>query len=117
MPGHSELVAALVAEVWHDKPEAKLPYAFLSEMAHAGLQGLARGSRLFGNDATTPDANHQFWVWLDAYLVIGALTFSAHRAASFLGLADQTAALAEWTGSSQGKLLTLRPETSENDGA
>ena len=37
-----------------------------------------------------------FWLWHDTYLVLGALVLTAHRAASFLSLEDQIAALQNW---------------------
>ena len=39
-----------------------------------------------------------FWIWHDTYLILGALAFTADRAASFLALEDQLAALHSWTG-------------------
>lgn len=85
---------SLVAKIW---PQPKLPYAVLSAVAHGELLGLQRnlvhspgtspGLRVNGHPGTA------MWLWQDSYLVIGALVFSADRAAAFLGLHEQLAAL------------------------
>jgi hypothetical protein len=47
--------------------------------------------------------------WQDTYLVIGALLFTADRAASFLGLHDQLTALHAWMAELNRRLPALRP--------
>lgn len=85
----------------------------LSQVAHAELVGLARSSPRVSGSEAVPDppieSNRGLWMWYDAYLVLGTLTFSAHRAASFLGLHKQVNALWDWMGESQRALLTARP--------
>lgn len=49
------------------------------------------------------------WLWQDTYLVIGAMTFTAERAAAFLGQGDEMTALGQWMQESQRRLLAVRP--------
>jgi hypothetical protein len=105
--GYADRVAALVANIW---PQTKLPYAVLSAVAHGEMLGLVRNlaqgePRL----SVAPGVGTDTWLWQDAYLVIGALTFTAERAAAFLGLGDELAALGAWMQESQRQLLDVRP--------
>jgi hypothetical protein len=112
---YTERAAKLVERIW---PQRKLPYAVLSAVAHAELLGLQRnlapshdgapGLRL----ARGPDT--AMWVWQDSYLVLGALVFAADRAASFLGLIDQLAALQALTEHLDQRLPALRPRSAES---
>jgi hypothetical protein len=90
-----------------------MPYAVLSAVAHAELLGLARNIPRLGTARLTGDAAHPagFWLWHDAYLVLGALVFTADRTASFLALDEQLAALHSWTGELDRILPGLRPAT------
>jgi hypothetical protein len=118
-PGYSDRAADLVRWIWPE--QEKMPYAVLSAVAHAELLGLARGIPGPGparpSATTAPDAIRpvvgpaRLWLWHDAYLVIGALVFTADRAASFLALEDQLAALRSWTGELDRALPGLRPST------
>jgi hypothetical protein len=112
-PGYTERTAQLAERIW---PQRKLPYALLSAVAHAEFLGLQRSlPELAGHASdlrpTTGPADAALWLWLwqDAYLVLGALIFSADRAAAFLGLPDQLAALNVLTGRLDERLLALRP--------
>jgi hypothetical protein len=49
------------------------------------------------------------WLWQHAYLVIGALVFTASRAAAFLGLDDQLTGLNAWMAELNRRLPALRP--------
>jgi hypothetical protein len=119
-PHYSDRAVDLVRCIW---PQEKMPYAVLSAVAHAELLGLARnlpapdaeGSSAVGmlRDAVRPVADPAgFWLWHDTYLVLGALVFTAERAAAFLALDHQIAALNTWTGELDGTLPTLRPMAS-----
>jgi hypothetical protein len=118
-PSYSDRAADLVRWIWPQ--QERIPYAVLSAVAHAELLGLARGIPRPGparpSAATAPDAIRPvagpagLWLWHDAYLVIGALIFTAERAASFLALEDQLAALRSWTGELDRALPGLRPST------
>jgi hypothetical protein len=95
-PGYSDRAADLVRRIWPQ--QEKMPYAALSAVVHAELLGLARGIPRPGpakpTATTAPDAIRadlgpaRLWLWHDAYLAIGALVFTADRAASFLALDD-----------------------------
>jgi hypothetical protein len=105
--GYADRVAGLVAKIW---PQMKLPYAVLSAVAHGEMIGLVRNiaqgePRL----RVAPSDGTGTWLWQDTYLVIGVLTFTAERAAAFLGLDGQGAALYQWMGEAQGRLLNVRP--------
>lgn len=94
-----------------------MPYAVLSAVAHAELLGLARNLPTPGTAGRTEDAVRPvasqagFWVWHDAYLILGALVFAGDRAASFLALENQLTALHSWTGVLDHTLPGLRPST------
>jgi hypothetical protein len=49
------------------------------------------------------------WLWQDTYLVLGALVFTTGRAAAFLGLHDQLAAVNAWMAELNRQLPALRP--------
>lgn len=49
------------------------------------------------------------WLWQDSYLALGALVFSAGRAANFLGLDDQAATLHALIQHLNSALPALRP--------
>jgi hypothetical protein len=112
---YTERAAKLVERIW---PQRKLPYAVLSSVAHAEFLGLqrnlapspvgARGLR----PTTGPDT--LLWLWQDTHLVVGALAFTADRAASFLGLHDQLAALHTLTEHLDQRLPALRPRSGES---
>ena len=92
-PSYTERAASLVARIW---PQQKLPYAVLSAAIYGELLGLqrnlvrslpgTRGLRVASNPGTA------MCLWQDTYLVIGALAFTADRAAAFLGLNNQLTA-------------------------
>jgi len=110
-PGYTERAASLVTKIW---PQRKLPYAVLSAVAHGELLGLQRnlvpsppgtpGLRV------TPDQASALWLWQDTYLVLGALVFTTDRAAAFLGLREQLAALNVLTEQLDQRLPVLRPD-------
>jgi hypothetical protein len=108
--GYTERAASLVANIW---PQRKLPYAVLSAAAHGELLGLQRN--LVSSPPGTPGLRAApgpataLWLWQDTYLVIGALVFTAARAAAFLGLSDQLAALNAWMAGLNRRLPALRP--------
>lgn len=108
-PGYTERVTLLVRFIW---PQQKLPYAMLSAVAHAELLGLTRHLSASGSDLEPgPDpADSALWLWQDVYLALGALLFTAERAASVLGCTDQTAALHAWTDVLNYTLPALRPD-------
>lgn len=107
---YTERAASLVSKIW---PQPKLPYAVLSAVAHGELPGLQRN--LVHSPPGTPglrvapDPATALWLWQDTYLVLGALVFSADRAAIFLGLHEQLAALDALTGHLDRRLPALRP--------
>jgi hypothetical protein len=109
-PGYTERAAQLVERIW---PQRKLPYAVLSAVAHAELLGMTRSlgplaSQAAGRSApASPD--DALWLWQDAYLVLGALVFSADRAAGFLGLHDDLAAVHNLAERLDKRLPALRP--------
>jgi len=109
-PGYTKRAASLVEKIW---PQPRLPYAVLSAVAHAELLGLQRNlapPAVQGRDSRpAPSPDSLLWLWQDAYLVLGALVFSADRAAAFLGLSDQLAALRALTGQLDQRLPALRP--------
>ena len=108
-PSYTDRVEELVCRIW---PQSKMPYAVLSAVSHAEMLGLARSIvRLPGKVKTLRPASDPtgFWLWHDAYLALGALAFTADRAASFLSLSDQLAALRAWTAELDRALSTLRP--------
>jgi hypothetical protein len=112
---YTERVAALIERIW---PQRKLPYAALSAVAHAELLGLQRNlapSR-HGVPSRRPVGGPEtvLWLWQDSYLVLGALVFAADRAASFLGLVDQLAALSALTEQLDQRLPLLRPRYAES---
>ena len=107
---YTERAANLVGKFW---PQPKLPYAVLSAVAHAELLGLQRNlirrtAQPRGLQPTAGPAS-ALWLWQDAYLVLGALVFSTDRAAAFLGLHEQLAALRALVGHLDEKLPALRP--------
>ncbi len=107
---YTDRAASLVERIW---PQRKLPYAVLSAVAHAELLGLQR------NLATSPAAapgswpapgrDNALWLWQDTYLVLGALVFTADRAANFLGLYDHLAAMHALVEQLDQRLPALRP--------
>jgi hypothetical protein len=107
---YTERAVSLVAKIW---PQPKLPYAVLSAVAHGELLGLQRNLvHSPGNSPGLRAALHPataMWLWQDSYLVIGALVFSADRAAAFLGLHEQLAALHALTEQLDQRLPALRP--------
>lgn len=112
-PSYTNRVEDLVRPVW---PQSKLPYAVLSAVTHAGLPGLARNfsARLTrtGESAAQLSADREsarVWLWCDTYLVLGALVLTAHRAATFLSLEDQIAALRNWIAELDRTLPQIRP--------
>jgi hypothetical protein len=106
--GYTDRVASLVVKIW---PQTKLPYAVLSAVAHAELVGLVRNiAQREPRLRVAPGVGTATWLWQDAYLVIGALLFTTERAAAFLGLGDELAALGEWMQESQRRLLDVRPK-------
>jgi hypothetical protein len=112
---YTERAAKLVERIW---PQRKLPYAALSAVAHAEFLGLQRnlapspGGVQGLRSAAGPDT--VLWLWQDTYLVLGALMFTADRAASFLGLHDQLAALHALTEHLDQRLPALRPRSGES---
>jgi hypothetical protein len=110
-PRYTARVATLVGAIW---PKRDLPYRMLSAVAHAEVLGLTRNLASVTPGASAlrpvPDDATTMWFWQDAYLASGALVLTAERAASFLGLEDQTARLAELISSLQHELSALRPE-------
>ena len=105
--GYTDRVAGLVAQIW---PQTKLPYAVLSAVAHGEMLGLVRNlaqgePRL----RVAPGVGTDTWLWQDVYLVVGALLFTAERAAAFVGLGDELTALQAWMQESQRGLLDVRP--------
>jgi len=109
-PGYTERAAQLAERFW---PQRDLPYRMLSAVAHAELLGLQRSlgpPAARGPDSSpSPGPDSLLWLWQDAYLVLGALVFAADRAAAFLGLPDQLAALRALTGRLNERLPALRP--------
>jgi hypothetical protein len=110
LPSYTKRAGSLVAKIW---PQEKLPYSVLSAVAHAELLGLQRNLVDSGQSSPglqiRPGPATGMWLWQDTYLVIGALIFTAERAAVFLGLRDQVAALQAWMQESQRRLVELRP--------
>ena len=109
-PSYTRRAASLVAKFW---PQENLPYAVLSAVAHAELLGLQRNLVHTPHDPpglrVAPGPGTGLWLWQDTYLVIGALMFTAERAATFLGLENQLAAIRAWMEEAQGRLEALRP--------
>jgi hypothetical protein len=112
LPSYTKRAGSLVAKIW---PHEKLPYSVLSAVAHAELLGLQRNLVDSGQSSPgvqiRPGPATAMWLWQDTYLVIGALIFTAERAAAFLGLHDQVAALQAWMEESQRRLVDLRPSS------
>lgn len=110
-PSYTERVSALIGQF---SSQQKIPYAFLSAVSHGEVLGLTRSLVRRPNEKTKqlfPDAHDSaFWIWHDVYLMIGALTFSADRAASFLDLDEQREALEHWMKAAPRALSALRPE-------
>ena len=106
---YTDRVATLVHHVW---PQPRVPYAVLSAVAHAELLGLARNLCPPSDEAQSlrpvPDVSG-IWLWHDTYLVLGALAFSAERAAIFLDAKDQVALLQAWKTELDHVLPALRP--------
>jgi hypothetical protein len=109
-PGYTQRVASLVVKIW---PQQKVPYAQLSAVAHGEMLGLERNLAQGEPRLRVAPADDDVWPWQDTYLVVGALIFTAHRAAGFLDLRDQAAALYAWMEEGQQRLLAVRP-SSEN---
>lgn len=106
-PSYTLRVATLVRLIW---PQHKLPYAILSGVAHTELLGIARNlARRDDQDLRPAPDPTGLSYWQDTYLVLGALVFTADRAAHFLGLADQLDAVRAWTANLDRVLPTLRP--------
>ena len=112
---YTERAAKLVERIW---PQRKLPYAVLSAVAHAEFLGLQRNlaPAPAGAQGLRPAAGPDtaLWLWQDTYLVLGALVFTADRAASFLGFHDQLAALHALTEHLDQRLPALRPRSGES---
>jgi hypothetical protein len=109
-PSYTERAARLIEKIW---PQRDLPYAVLSAVAHAELLGLARNltrlSPAMAGLRSGPGLDAAVWLWQDTYLVLGALVFTADRAASFLGLPDHLDAIHAVVEQLDERLLTLRP--------
>lgn len=110
---YTNRVASLVVQIW---PQRDLPYAALSAVAHGEMLGLQR-NLANGPDGKPslrvgPGAGSDGWLWLDTYLVVGALIFTAERAAAFLGLDDELKAIGAWMEDVHGRLEALRPSGS-----
>ena len=108
-PSYTERVVSLTAHIW---PQRNLPYPLLSAVAHGEMLGLHRN--LVGQSPGTglrsaPNPASALWLWQDTYLVLGALVFTACRAAAFLGLDNELAALHDWMGELDRKFPALRP--------
>lgn len=106
-PSYTDRVAGLIEVIW---PHRKLPYAMLSAVAHSDLVGLQRnlvwspsGMRVAAGEATW------MWMWTDTYLVVGALAFTAKRAADFCGLDEVGRRLWMFMTEVEKRLLALRP--------
>lgn len=119
LPTYTDRVASLVQHVW---PQAKLPYALLSAVAHAELLGLTLNLGQLSSIPTSSDTapwstlrpvpdRSGVWFWQDTYLVAGVLLFSCERAAEFLGLAPQSESLNAAKGTVQEALSRIRPQT------
>jgi hypothetical protein len=109
--GPTDRVADLVKNIW---PQGGFPYRRLSAVAHAELWGMSLnlapvspGARVL---RPTPIPGTALWLWQDAYLVAGALVFTAGRAASFLGLDEYAEPLNALTVYLSHTLAALRPE-------
>ena len=107
-PGYGERIAQMVGLIW---PQHTPPYAVLSAVAHAELPGLTRSLSDPGDglDPRPDPAGSTLWLWWGTYLVLGALMFTAERAARFLGSPDQFDALHAWTADLDRALPALRP--------
>lgn len=117
-PDYADRVATLVQAVW---PQPRVAYAVLSAVAHAGLLGIGRNlsslrDEVKGGSAggvtslrPVPDPTG-FWFWHDTCLVSGALVLSVERAALFLGLREQVAALQVGKAELDRVLAALRPD-------
>jgi len=112
-PGYTERAGKLLSAIW---PQGDLPYRMLSAVAHAEVLGLARNLAPPAPGASgvrpAPGPAAEVWLWQDAHLVLGALVLTAGRAASFLGLDDQSATLRALTEYLNRTLPTLRPTAS-----
>ena len=106
--GPTVRVTGLVKHFW---PQPDIPYRTLSAVAHGELLGLSRNMRLDNSCGLRPmqGPSNAVWLWVDTYLVLGALHFTAGRAANFLGLHDQLAALSTWAIELDDRLPRLRP--------
>lgn len=116
-PSRTDRVAELVRHFW---PQPKLPYAVLCAVSHAELLGLTRSlTRLSGKTQRLPSVEATsswpvtdptgVWLWHDAYLVLGALVFSAERAATFLDAKHHVSALQALKTELDHALPALRP--------
>lgn len=109
-PRYAERAAQLTERIW---PQRKLPYTVLSAVAHAELLGMMRGLGPLASQApgraALPGQDDAQWLWQDTYLVLGALVFSADRAAAFLGLHDDLAAAHDLAERLDKRLPALRP--------
>ena len=104
---YTDRVAKLARFAWSSEVP-KCPCAFLSTVPHAEVLGLSR------NLAALPDGAPElrprvFWLWLDAYLSVGALLVSSMRAAEFFALQGEKASLSAWMSQAQAELQALRP--------
>jgi hypothetical protein len=111
--GPTERVADVVKNIW---PQGGFPYRRLSAVAHTELWGMSfnlapvsPGARVL---RPAPTSGTALWLWQDAYLVAGALVFTAGRAASFLGLNEYEERLNALTAYLSRALAALRPEPS-----
>lgn len=100
---------ALVGCFWR---EPRMPYAVLSAVAHGELLGLSRTMTWRGGERQSRPAvgDAELWLWHDAYLTLGAVIFTACRAAGWLGLRERLAALDALTGTLDDRLPKLRPQ-------
>jgi hypothetical protein len=107
---YTDRAEKLIGNIW---PQSGLPYRMLSAVAHAELPGLTRNLISMQPDTSvprlTPGPATVLWLWQDAYLVLGALVLTADRAASFLGLDNQVAALSALIQHLNRTLPALRP--------
>jgi hypothetical protein len=110
LPSYTERAASLAGVIW---PQRKLPYAPLSATTHAELVGLQRNLGSSPREPSelrvAPGSDTAMWLWQDTYLTIGALVFTASRAAGFLGLDHQTMVLQTWIAELDCRLPALRP--------
>ena len=109
---YTDRVAGLVERIWR---QPRLPYAVLSAVAHGELLGLARNLSAPSPTAgprPAPGPDTIVWLWHDTYLVLGALVFTADRAADFLALREHLAQLHELIRHLDDSLPALRPQAS-----